>query len=528
MKTFDDLQRTPLSLPALLQDTVRAFPAGKAIALAGRVTDFQTFDRLTDRVAAALAARGIVKGDRIGLYCVNSDIFAEAYFGILKAGAVVVPVNLLLNPHEVAYILNDAGAKALLYHEACAGGVTRIEPQLNKLEFSVWLGQNPPPAGRLGWQELIANRPPPPAVEFDPVNDLAAILYTSGTTGQPKGAMLTHHNLASNAASIGRAINVQPGRDVILVVLPMFHAFAATVGMIMPLLHGCALAPQVRFDPVAVADAIAAEGITVLPAVPSMYAVLLRLPDAAVAKFRTLRYCFSGGAALPVEILRRFEARFQVPLCEGDGPTECSPATSVNPVNGVRKPGTIGLPLYGVEMRILDEQGRELPAGQIGEICVRGPNVMKGYWDRPEETRAAFFGAWFRTGDLGTRDADGYFAIVDRKKDMLITNGMNVYPRVIEEILYKHPAVREAAVVGEPHDLHGEIPVAYVALQEGAAADAAAIRQFCREYLGRHEVPRKVFFLTELPKNAAGKILKRQLRKHGELERGVDSRQPET
>ena len=224
---------------------------------------------------------------------------------------------------------------------------------------------------------------------------------------------------------------------------------------------------------------------------------------------------------MPLEVMKQVEERFGLPIYEGDGPTECSPVTCINPIGGKRKPGSVGLPLPGVEMIILDDQGQELAQGEVGEICVRGRNVMKGYWQRPEETREAFFGEWFRTGDLGMKDEDGYFFIVDRKKDMIIVNGMNVYPRVIEEVLYKFPAIREAAVIGEPHKLHGEVPVAYVALNEGARATASDVRAFCRDNLGRHEIPRKVRFLPELPKNAAGKILKRALRKDGELERGV-------
>ena len=214
---------------------------------------------------------------------------------------------------------------------------------------------------------------------------------------------------------------------------------------------------------------------------------------------------------MPVEVMKQFEARFGLPIYEGDGPTECAPVTCINPIGGRRKPGTVGLPLPGVEMEIIDEQARELKQGEIGEICVRGPNVMKGYWQQPEETRKAFFGEWFRTGDLGMVDTDGYFSIVDRKKDMIIVNGINVYPRIVEEVLYTLPAVREAAVVGEAHKLHGEIVTAYISLKEGAELTEKDVRAFCRKNLARHEVPRKVFFLPKLPKNAAGKIFKRAL-----------------
>ena len=514
----------PVALPDLLRQTAKRFSKHRAIVFGGRTLDYAAFDSLSDRFAAALAAQGIQKGDRVGLYCVNSDAFAIAYFGIVKAGAVVVPINLLLNPKEIAFILSDAGAKALVYHEAFATAVQSLKSNVQSLEFAICAGDVKASGADLSFRDFLMTSQPAPQIQFDPVTDLAAIIYTSGTTGHPKGAMLTHRNLASNTASVMSALQLKPGEDVLLVVLPMFHAFAATASMLTPLLNGCTIIPMPRFEPETAAKIIEAEKVTHFMGVPSMYTVFLHLPDEYVPKFRPLKYAISGGAAMPVEVMRKFEARFGKLIYEGDGPTECSPVTCVNPIGGLRKPASVGKPVPSVEMKIMDEQGRELPHGQIGEICVRGPNVMKGYWNLPKETAEAFFGEWFRTGDLGTEDDDGYFCIVDRKKDMIIVNGMNVYPRMVEEVLYKHPAIREAAVIGEPDELHGEIPVACIALRDGAKLTAAEVRAFCRDNLGRHEVPKKVFFMPELPKNAAGKIMKRELRKHGELERGVDSR----
>lgn len=513
------------NLIELAERAARTFGPLPAIAGGTAPLTFADFAAATDRVAAGLAARGIASGHRVGLYCINGPDFAVAYFGILKAGATVVPVNLLLNPKEIAYILADAGAQALIYHEAMAESVRAFQPQLPGLRLRVCIGAGNPLADT-PWADLrqAGDPPPRPAIAADA---LAAILYTSGTTGVPKGAMLSHANLAANAESIGEALQLEPGRDVLLVVLPMFHAFAATVGMIFPLTHGCTLVPLPRFDPAQVAEAVARHRVTVLPMVPSMFSVLLRLPDDQVPKFAPLRYALSGGAALPQETMEQFERKFGKLIYEGDGPTECSPCTCVNPIGGVRKPRSVGPCIPRVEMRILDEQGVELPDGAIGEICVRGPNVMRGYWNQPAETAAAFFGEWFRTGDLGLRDADGYFFIVDRRKDMVIVNGMNVYPRIVEECLHRHPSVREAAVVGEPDELHGEIPIAYVALREGAADGAVALRAWCREHLGRHEIPRKILIVPALPRNAAGKVLKRELRAQGELERGVDPRREE-
>jgi long-chain acyl-CoA synthetase len=509
-------------LPVLLRSAAQAFPGHPAVVEGNRVTDFATFDEISDRVGAYLAAQGIRHGERVGLYCPNSEAFALAYFGILKAGGTVVPMNLLMSATELGFVLRDAGVRGLVYHEAFSEAVSAIAAELPGGLAYLCIGRSAP--GVLGhrWQQAIEFDGPRPSPPIDTAQDLAAVLYTSGTTGRPKGAMLTHRNLAANTWSVRQGLQWRPGEDVVLLVLPMFHAFAATVGLLTPLFAGCALAPLDRFDPQGVVDAIQAHRATLFLGVPSMYSLMLRLPESASAQLASLRFCVSGGAALPVSVMEKFEARFGKVIYEGDGPTECGPVTCVNPIGGLRKPGSVGLPLALVEMRVLDAQGEERPDGEPGEICVRGPNVMKGYWGQPEETRAAFFGEWFRTGDVGYRDAEGYFYLVDRLKDMLIVNGMNVYPRVVEEALHRIPAVLEAAVVGEPHALHGEIPVAYVVLRDGHTASEGEIREFCREQLGRHELPRRVHFVAGLPKNAAGKVVKRALRRTGELERGVD------
>lgn len=503
-------------LPSLLKETVARHGRSTAIRFAGRDVDFATFDAVSDRIAAALAVRGIRKGDRIGLYCVNSDAFAMVYFGIIKAGAVVVPINVLLKPNEIEYILNDAQAVGLVYHELFAPAVSVFRNSVPSLKTLVHIGAQKSAPTDLSWTEFTAVTDEAPQVVFDPVEDVASILYTSGTTGQPKGAMLTHRNLAANCRSVMDAMHFTSGHDVILVVLPMFHAFAATAGMLTPLLYGLAFAPVPKFDPLPLAEAIAGTGSTVFLGVPSMFNALMRLPDSHVEKLSGLRFCVTGGAAMPVELMKRFEQRFHVPLYEGYGPTECAPVVSVNPIDGAAKPGSVGLPLSQVEVSIRDEHGNELATEQTGEICVRGPNVMNGYWQRPEDTQASFYGAWFRTGDLGRFDPDGYLYIVDRIKDLVIINGMNVYPRKVEDVLYEDTRVQEAAVVGEPHSTHGEIPVAYVVLQPGAEATTSAdIRKFASERLGSFEVPRKIYFVKQLPKNAAGKVLKRELRQMG-------------
>ena len=511
-------------IPSLFRATAARYAEQVAIRFAVKEVTFATVDEVSDRVAAALHVRGIVKGDRIALYCPNSDAFAIIYLGIVKAGAIVVPLNLLLKPNEIEYILNDASTVGLIYHEAFAPAVTAFRHYVPSLNVVVHVGAQKSVESDLSFTEFTAVTAQPPRPSFNSAEDVVSILYTSGTTGQPKGAMLTHRNLANNVQSVVEAMQFKPGEETMLLVLPMFHAFAATAGMLTSLLHGLTLAPLPKFEPVLVAETIAQTKATIFLGVPSMFNALLRLSDEQVAKFATIKYCVSGGAAMPVELMKRFEQRFNTMIYEGDGPTECSPVTCVNPINGVRKYASVGLPVPRVAMSIRDEVGNLLPNNVVGEICVSGPSVMKGYWQQPDETSASFFGDWFRTGDLGTRDDDGYFYIVDRIKDMVIVNGMNVYPRKVEDVLYQDPRVLEAAVIGEPHDVHGEIPVAFVVLQPEASATASEIRKMLAKSLGTHEVPRKIFFIAALPRNAAGKVLKRELRKHGELERGVDGR----
>ncbi len=506
------------SLPDVIRESAKCYPEYPAVIMATGTFSHADIDSLSDKAAAGLAAKGIQKGDRVALYCINSVEFVVAYVGIIKAGAVVVPINLMQKPAEVSYILEDSGAKGLIYHALFEENASIQIESLPSLEFSICIDGS---ANADSWETFLKNDQPLPQPEFNPLDDLVAILYTSGTTGKPKGAMLTHTNLVTNTQSVFSAMNWRAGQDRVLLVLPMFHAFAATVGMLTPLTCGCAMIPLPKFEPEQVAKVIAAQQATIFLAVPSMYTVLLWLKEAHIGCFESIRFCISGGASMPVEVMRQFENRFQKTIYEGDGPTECSPVTCVNPIDGLTKAGTVGLPVPGVEMTILDESGKVLPLGEVGEIAVRGASVMKGYWNLPEETAASFMGEWFLTGDLGTEDEEGYFSIVDRKKDMVIVNGMNVYPRTIEELLYRFDPVVEVAVIGEPDPLHGENVVAYVVVDKETVS-AAELRAWCREHLARYAVPKKIYIVESLPKNAAGKILKRELRRQGEIERGVD------
>ena len=509
-------------LSTIFRARVAESPDAVAILGASSFT-YAELDRASDAVARSLRDAGLTAGERMALYAVNSPRFAMAYLGIVKCGMTVVPINVLLGEDEIAFMLQDSGAVGLLYSEVLAVRAAAVAQRADGVRVLCQVESAADPAIETLDAWLSNTGPVFASPVADPDSAVAAIIYTSGTTGRPKGAMLSHRNLAANTWSTAQALHIKPGEDRLLVVLPLFHSFAATVGMLTTVLYGAAFIPLAKFDPMLVVDAIADYGATVFLGVPSMYGVLLRLPAGETGKLRSLRACVSGGAAMPVEMLRRFEQRFGVAVYEGDGPTECSPVTCLNPLDGVRKPGTVGLPVPLVDMAIRDAEGRAVADGELGEICVRGPNVMLGYLGLPAETEAAFFGEWLRTGDLGVRDADGYFSIVDRLKDMMIVNGMNVYPRMIEEVLYQLDGVKEAAVIGEPHSTHGEVPVAYVALTESSGIGEGMLRAHCKSRLGPHQLPRRFELLGELPKNATGKIMKRELRRHGELERGVDA-----
>ena len=453
----------------------------------------------TTRVAAYLQqVLGVRAGDRVGLWLKNCPEFIPALFGILQTGAVVVPINNFLKPNEVAYILNDAGADVLLTDAGLATGIpelTAARPSLKTLVLE-----------QFGQSNLAA-----PALV--PVQrseaDLAVIIYTSGTTGRPKGAMLTHGNLLHNVESCRRVLETIAD-DRIAVLLPMFHSFMLCVGVMLPLLVGASIVLLGSVHPPrSVMQEIIHRQATILPAIPQFFRTMTHahLPD-----HLPLRMVISGAAPLPLQVLADFSKKFPFPLIEGYGLSEASPVVTKNPLHGVRKPGSIGLPIYDVEVTIQDDSGNVLPDGQPGELCVRGGNVMLGYWNQPAETAKALRHGWLLTGDIAYRDSDGYFFITDRKKDMLLVNGINVYPREVEEIIYQFPGVKEASVIGIPDTRKGEQPLAFVSVNEGGAVDETALLHFVRSKIADYKVPRRVVFLPALPRNATGKILKTALR----------------
>jgi long-chain acyl-CoA synthetase len=445
----------------------------------------------------------VTRGDRVGLWLKNCPEFVPSLFGILQAGAVAVPINNFLKTDEVNYILGDAGIDVLITDHELGTHHRALEAARPGLKlFRVEVLQNS--------EHPTSNIQHPTSNAQDPAaSDLAVIIYTSGTTGRPKGAMLSHGNLLHNVESC-RIVLQTVAADRFAVLLPLFHSYMLTVGLLLPLLVGGSLVLVKSLHPVRnVMQEILQRRATVLPAIPQFYRSMVNAP---LQPPLPLRICISGAAPLPAQVLREFEAKFHIPLIEGYGLSEASPVVTKNPLDGTRKPGSIGLPIPHVEVSIQDDSGRELGVGEIGEVCVRGGNVMLGYWQQPAETAKAMRNGWLLTGDIGYRDAEGYYFITDRKKDMLLVNGINVYPREIEEILYQFPGVKEAAVIGKPDPRRGEQPIAYVSPNEGAVLEEQALQHFVRRKLADYKVPRKFLIIPALPRNATGKILKTALR----------------
>ena len=441
---------------------------------------------------------GVKPGDRVGLWLKNCPEFVASVFGILQADAVVVPINNFLKPAEVGYILNDGGIDVM---------ITDVELVIHEKELRAAR-----PSLKILQVEEFAALPESRITNHDSraEGDLAVIIYTSGTTGKPKGAMLSHGNLLHNVESCRRVLAMVE-EDSFAVILPLFHTYMMTVGIFLPFTVGGSIVLVKSLNPPRAAlQEIFSRRATILPAVPSFYRMML---SAQIPTPVPIRIFISGSAPLPMQTLQEFEKKFGVPLVEGYGLSEASPVVSKNPLRGVRKAGSIGIPIANVEMSVQDEKGKMLGTGETGEICVRGGNVMMGYWNQPEETKRVFRNGWLLTGDVGYRDADGYYYITDRKKDMLIVNGINVYPREIEEVIYHFPGVREAAVIGVPDARRGEQPVAFVSAAEGQALDEKALHEFIRSKLADYKTPKRIVILPALPKNATGKILKTELRK---------------
>ncbi len=462
-----------------------------------RTISYEELEKNIEQYARFFVGRGLKQGERVALALPNCPEFIYAYLGVIRAGGIVLPLNLLQTPQELLYILQDSGARFLV----ASPSIGLQLGQLPGLPLTVFV------LDEERQREIMAAQP----VRFPEVksDQVCTFLYTSGTTGRPKAAMLTHDNLLADVRSMDEASGFGQDEN-FLAVLPMFHSFGWTVCVLLPLYLGCTITILDNFRPREILQVLAEKGITIFCGVPSMFTVLLKLRQKA--SFPRLKFAISGGDSISEENMRAFEKKFDFPIIEGYGLSEASPVVCLNPLYGVRKIRSVGLPLPGVEVRVVDENDRELPAGEVGELVVRGPNVMKGYYNREEETADALRGGWLHTGDLAYRDQDGYFYIAGRKKELIITAGFNVYPREVEEALESHPSVAEAAVIGVPHPLKGEVVKAYIVPEEGHVPDRQELFQYLKGRLALYKIPEEYVITSDLPRGTGGKILKRLLK----------------
>ncbi len=490
-----------MNLATILTESAASVPDHVALKLDDLEVTYALLDEASARLAGLLRSQGFSPGDRVGIMLPNVPYFAVCYYGVLRAGGIVVPMNVLLKHREVAFYLRDPGARFLFAWHDLAPDAQAGAEETGAQCLLVAPGE---------FEKLLQDAEPAREVADVEDSETAVVLYTSGTTGTPKGAELTHANLARNCEVSRRLFDLGPDA-VTLGALPLFHSFGQTCAMNATIGGGGTLTLIPRFDPAKALEIIQRDQVTVFEGVPTMYGAMLHCADRERFDTSSLEVCASGGSAMPVELMRGFEDAFHCKVLEGYGLSETSPVASFNHPGRERKPGSIGTPIDGVEMKVVDEDGHEAPQGEVGEIVIKGHNVMKGYWNRPEATEETIRDGWFHSGDMAEVDEDGYFFIVDRKKDMIIRGGYNVYPREIEEVLYEHPAVREAAVVGVPDDNLGEEVGAAVSLKEGAEASAEELREFVKDQVAAYKYPREVWFVDELPKGPTGKILKREI-----------------
>ncbi len=490
-----------MNLAQTILDAGREDPDHIAVKLDDTEVSYAMLDGATAHMVGLLRERGVKPGDRVGIMLPNVPYFPICYYGILRAGGIVVPMNVLLKKREVGYYLSDPEAELLIawgdFAEAAETGAEEAGAEcllVKPGEFEKQVGE----------AESVTE-----VAETDD-GDTAVILYTSGTTGQPKGAELSHANLIRNAEA-SRGLFGLGSEAVVLGALPLFHTFGQTCGMNATLGGGGTLTLIPRFEPDKALEIIQRDEVNVFQGVPTMYGAMLHLDNRDDYDVSTLKVCASGGSAMPVELMRGFEEAFHCKVLEGYGLSESSPVASFNHPDRERKPGSIGTPIEGVEMKVVDDDGNEVDQGDVGEIVIKGHNVMNGYWKRDDATAETIVDGWLHTGDIGKVDEDGYFFIVDRKKEMIIRGGYNVYPREIEEVLYEHPDVREAAVLGIPSDEYGEEVAAAVALKDGASTSSDELRSYVKEQVAGYKYPRKVWLVDDLPKGPTGKILKREI-----------------
>ncbi|MDQ0430254.1 long-chain acyl-CoA synthetase [Planomicrobium stackebrandtii] len=499
------------------QDSARV-----AYSFMGKDTSYGEFDQSVAVFAGALQGLGVKKGDHVAFLLGNTPHFLISLYATMRLGATAVPINPIYSPDEIAYIANNSDAKVVVALDMLLPLIEGAHKALPAVKSYVICETDPSTPEKMGqlseevkgkvhsFTGLLGKSAPLTALAEVQADDNAVILYTSGTTGKPKGAMLTHQNLYSNARDVGEYLQIGEN-DRVVATLPVFHVFALTVVVNAPLLQGATIVLVPRFNPKEVFEAIKTSKASVFAGVPTMFNFMNQLPDVDPADFASVRLAVSGGSAMPVALLHSFEDKFNVRISEGYGLSEASPVTCFNPIDRERKAGSIGTSIINVENKVVNELGEEVGPNEVGELIVRGPNVMKGYYKMPEETAAAIRDGWLYTGDLARVDDEGYFYIVDRKKDMIIVGGYNVYPREVEEVLFAHPAILEAAVVGLPDPDFGEEVSAYVVLKDPSVS-VEELKAYCAEHLAKYKVPRQFEVLEELPKNTTGKILRRSLK----------------
>ncbi|WP_050182732.1 fatty acid--CoA ligase family protein [Domibacillus robiginosus] len=510
-----------MNISLALEQIAAAHPDKNAYTFLQTSATYSDLNEAATRFAAGLQSLGFQKGDHVALLLGNSPQFIISLYGALRAGLTVIPINPAYTQSEWLYILKNGRARAVVMTNQLLPVMENVSADLSFVSHFIVCSP--------GGEPLIeSNEAPAIHIEMKPFSDLiacknklqwpnleeedtAVILYTSGTTGRSKGAMLTHKNIYSNARDVAQYLRITKA-DTVITVLPMFHVFCLTVMLNAPIVCGAEMIILPAFSPKEVFEAAKKHKATVFAGVPTMYAFLLQHSIVHPADFSSVRLCISGGASMPVSLLREFEEKFHIRVSEGYGLSEASPVTCFNPLDRPRKAGSVGCSIPNVENKIVNELGEEIEIGQVGELIVRGPNVMKGYYKMPEETAAALRDGWLYTGDLARQDDEGYFYIVDRKKDLIIVGGYNVYPREVEEVLYEHPDIIEAAVVGAPDSYYGEEVLAFI-VRKGDSLTEEKVRRYCEEKLVSYKVPKSIEFLQELPKNTTGKILRRSLKK---------------
>lgn len=506
------------TLPQMLQETTEKFPQNNAVSFYGRKFTYQEITRAAYGFASALQNKEVKKGDRVAIMLPNCPQYMIGYYGALITGAIVTQVNPMLVEREIEHILNDSGAETIIVFDTVYPRVKSIQ-QNTKLKNIIVVSLQP--SGQTFDDEtfdafMASATGAPEPVEIDPEHDVAVLQYTGGTTGRSKGAMLTHRNLYANVLQCNEFFKekTKVGKDKCLTVIPLFHVFGMTVCMNFSIYTAAESIMLPRFELEEVLTTIKNEQPTMFPGVPTMYVAINSHPKAEEYGINSIETCNSGSAPMPLELMKEFEGKTGAKILEGYGLSEAAPVTHCNPVFAERKPGSVGIGYPSTDYKIVDlgTGTEEVPTGELGELIIKGPQVMKGYWNMPEETANTLRDGWLYTGDIARVDEDGYLYIIDRKKDLIIASGYNIYPRDVEEVLYEHPSVQEAVVIGVPDPYRGETVKAVIVLKEGKVASEEELIEYCKQNLAPYKVPKIIEFRNELPKTNVGKILRRALR----------------